>query len=265
MDKDTLQKSIDSLIDGLFAEEAPKADKVEKSMVKDMPSANKTTADEAAKQAPKAEKDESRGAGRPEQISSVPQTDQDGERSGQYDGDIAKKQEDAKKKEDSQVEPPKDMKKSWEASAEYQEYISLKKASEANNKAEELRKARQETSDLIKSAITEAVTTATTAVKAENESLRKSLEEQGDLIKAMANKPQRSKAVTGVQALEKSFGGSQPTGSGKLSKAELLDIGEELVKSKQLTMENVIELENTGYIYDPEARGILERAVARRK
>jgi hypothetical protein len=244
-----LNKSIDTLIDELFV------DSVAKSMIKDANPA-KETSDEVVKMAPKAEKDEARGAGRPKQISEIPQVDVDGKRSGEYDDSIAEKQEDAKKKEDSQVSPAEIMKKSI-SDSEYQEYQELKKAKVAKETAEILQKARQEQSDLIKSAVSEAIS----AVKAENESLRKSMQEQSDLIKAIANKPQQSKAITNVAAVEK-FQKSQT--SNTLSKAEILDVAEELVKSKELDMTSVIELENTGFIYDAEARGILERGIKRR-
>lgn len=250
---ETLTKSIDSLIDELFAED----EKVAKSMIKDANPA-KETADEAVKQAPKAEKDEARGEGRPEQISDVPQTDTDGARSGEYDGKIAKKNEETKKKEDTQVEVPEQMKKAV-SEQEWAEYQALKKAKQAAEETETLQKARKEQTDLIKAAVSEAVT----SIKSENEELRKSIKEQNDLIKAMANKPQPRKAVTSMQAVEKEdFKKSH--GSSSLSKAELLDVAEELMKSKKLSMENVIELENTGFIYDAEARHTLETAVKRR-
>lgn len=248
-----MDKTIDTLIDDLFAEST---DTVEKSMIKDSNPA-KETADAAVKAAPKGEKDESRDAGRPDQISDVPQTDEDGKRSGSYDSSIAKPQGDAKKKEDSQVAVPELMKKSI-SDSEWEEFQALKKAKVAAEQAETLEKARRETSDLIKSAVVEA----TSAIRQENESLRKSLEETSALVKAIANKPQRSKAVTGMAAVEKFEKSS--SGSNTLSKAEVLDVAEELVKSKQLSMEHVIELENTGFIYDSEARGVLERAVKRR-
>jgi len=250
MENDNLIKSIDSLIDDLFADEG---EEVTKSMIKDQ-KPQKETADEAVSQAPKAEKDESRGAGRPKQISSIPQSDVDGNRSGDYDDDIADKNEDGRKKEDAQVEPPKEMKKSL-SDAEFAEYQELKKAKAEAARTEELRKAQKEQTDLIKSAIQEA----TADIRSENESLRSMLNEQNDLIKSMANKPQRSKAVTSVQAVER-FQKSESS----LSKAELLDVAEDLVKSKQISMESAIELENNGFIYDPEVRGILEREVRRR-
>jgi hypothetical protein len=245
-----LNISIDALIDDLFAEP------VEKSMIKDANPA-KETADEATKQAPKSEKDEARGEGRPKQISDVPQTDEDGKRSGEYDGTIAAPQADAKKKEDSQVEAPEHMKKSV-TDAEWEEYQALKKAKTDKEAAETLQKARKEQADLIKSAVTEAIA----SVKTENEDLRKALKEQGELIKAMANKPQKSKAVTNVNAVEK-FEKSRSVDT--FSKAELLDIAEDLYKSKKLDMEHVIELDNNGFIFDDQARALVEREAAKRQ
>jgi hypothetical protein len=249
---DQLTQTIDSLIDSLFTEEP-----VAKSMIKDEKPA-KETADAAVKAAPKSEKDESRGEGRPKQISDVPQTDEDGEREGSYDKDITEKKDDAdgKKKEDSQVEAPKQMVKSFD-DAEYAEYQALKKAKAESEQAEVMRKAQKEQADLIKSAVVEA----TASIREENESLRKAMAEQVELIKSMANKPQKSKAVTNVQAVER-FQKSQA--STTMSKAELLDVAEELVKSGKLEMTSVIELENTGFIYDQEARAVLEREVKRR-
>lgn len=252
-----LNKAVDSLIDELFADETvAKAD-----MIKDQ-KPQKETADEAVKEAPKSEKDENRNAGRPKQISDVPQTDTDGARAGEYDGKIAMKHDDAKKKEDPQVEPPKWMEKS-EVSAptftaeEWEEYKALKKAKKKERKEEELRKASKDQVDLIKSAVVEA----TSSIRKENEDLRKSLAETAELVKSMANKPQKSKAVTNVQAVEK-FQKSE--GSVSMSKNEVLDVAEDLFKSKKLTAEHVIELENTGYIYEKEARDILEREVRKR-
>lgn len=251
-----LNKSIDELIDGLLLEETVvvEGEAVEKSMAQDIKP--DTKADAALKAVPKSENDEDRDAGRPKQISDVPEVDTDGERSGEYDAKIAKKNEDAKKKEDSQVKAPDQMKKSL-SDAEFAEYEALKKAETDRKTEETLQKARQETSDLIKSAVSEAVT----AVKAENNDLRKAIDEQGALIKAMANRPKQSKAITGMQAVEK-FQKSE--GSANLSKSEVLDVAEELVKSGKLTMDSCIELENSGFIYEPEARGVLEREIKRR-
>lgn len=250
-----LNKSIDSLIDELFAEPVEKSN-----MIKDQ-KPQKETADEAVNAAPKSEKDEKRDAGRPKQISEVPQTDTDGNRAGEYDGKIAAEHTDAKKKEDSQVEVPQQMKKSENTltDEEVAEYRALKKAKKQERKAEDLRKAQTMQVDLIKSAVIEA----TSGLRKENEDLRKSMEEQGNLIKSMANKPQKSKAVTNVQAVEKFQKSSSGSGN-TFSKSELLDVAEDLVKSKQLTVEHVIELENNGFIYDNEARRVLEREINRR-
>lgn len=250
---ENLEKSLDSLIDELFSEE--ESEVVEKSMIKDQ-APQKETADEAAKMIPKAEKDEARDAGRPKQISSIPQVDTDGKRDGEYDGDIATKNEDAKKKEDSQVQVTAEMKKSI-SDAEWQEFQALKKAQAEKAQEEALAKARKEQTDLIKSAVMEA----TSEIRKENEELRKALTEQSELIKSMANKPQRSKAITNIAAVEKFQKSEAPA---NYSKAEVLDVAESLVKSGKLTMEHVIELEQTGFIYEPEARAALESAVKRR-
>lgn len=248
---DALNKSIDALIDEMFAD-----DKIVKAdMIKEQ-KPQKETADEAVAQAPKSEKDEKRDAGRPKQISEIPQTDTDGNRAGDYDGKIAMEHKDAKKPEDPQVEVPSIMKKSL-TDSEWQEYQDLKKAREAATRQEDLRKARQENADLIKSAVVEAVS----GLRGENDDLRKALKEQGDLIKSMANKPQKGKALTNVQAVER-FQKSQNAET--MSRVEVLDVAEDLFKAGKLEMNSVIEMENTSYIYDPEQRGILEREIARR-
>lgn len=263
--QEDLVKSIDAQIDALFAEE----ETVEKAdMLKEDKQA-KTTADAAVNQAPKGQDDASRGAGRPDQISDVPNKDTDGKREGKYDDDITKKKtdKDGKKEEDSQVEPPADMKKSI-SEAEYAEFEAFKKAKADAAKEEEMKKARVEHSDLIKSAVVEAmkpIQDELVAAKRENEDLRKSMSEQGALIKAIANKPQPSKAITSVNSIEKSFTGSEDIQKSKaMSKSDLLDVAEDLVKSKALTTDHAIELEQTGFIYDPEARRVLESEVRRR-
>ena len=64
-----LNKSIDSLIDDLFT------DTVEKGDALNIAGDAKTTADAAIAAAPKMQDDAARGAGRPAQISDVPNTD----------------------------------------------------------------------------------------------------------------------------------------------------------------------------------------------
>ncbi len=255
MTTENLTKSIDSMIDDLFAEEIVEV--VEKSMIKDL-KPQKETADEGEKP-PKGQDDDSRGAGRPKQISDVPNKDTDGKRAKEYDKDITEKktEKDGKNPEQSQVQPPKDMKKSV-SDEEWTEFQEFKKSQVEAAKAEELKKAVEAQTDLIKSAVIEA----TAGIKDELIKANGKIDEQEELIKAMANKPQRSKAVTNVQAMEKSARvEAQPEA---LSKSEILDVAEDLAMNKKLTNEHVIELENTGHIYDAEARGVLEREIKRR-
>jgi hypothetical protein len=137
-----------------------------------------------------------------------------------------------------------------------EDFEILKKA-KTQKVEEELRKAKKEQTTLIKSAIFDA----TSALRKENEQLRKSFQETQELIKSMARKPQPRKSVAGVQVLEKSFEGQEAAQSNTFSKSEMLDVAEALVKSKQLSVEDVIELEDTGYIYNPASRAKLEIAL----
>lgn len=256
-DQEDLNKALDAFIDDFFAEEAEEVatEEVEKSMIKDQ-KPERETADQAMKEVPGSSSDD-KNPGRPKQISDVPKNDEDGKRSGEYDGDISEKNEDGKNKEQDQVKPgPEMVKKAWEETEEYKEYVELKKAKQAKEKEEELRKAKEEQSDLIKSALKEAIIPFTK----ENEELKKQLQEQGELIKSMANKPQKSKAVTNITAVEK-FAKSEDARS--FSKTDLLDAAEELVKSGELEVNHVIELEQTGYIYEKGPREILERKLKR--
>ena len=258
-----LTKSIDGLLDKLFGDSE---DTVEKSMIKDQKPAD-TTADKAKAKTPgSGTDDDKRNAGRPKQISDVPSTDTDGKRAKDYDAAIAEKNEDGKKKEDSQVQPPKDMKKSEEegtdtvsiSKADFEAFEAFKKSQKETEEAEALKKAEEKQNDLIKSAI-EA---AKADWDAEREELKKSIQEQTDLVKAMANKPQARRSISSVSALEKSgTTNGQPSLSPAEQKRIALEVGEELVKSKRIAMEHVIELENVGYIYDEEARSILTTEV----
>lgn len=264
-----LNKSIDSLIEDLFAEPVVKAGENF-----EVANASKTTADAAIASAPKMQDDASRGGGRPKQISDVPANDEDGKRDGQYDASIASGQseeenEEAKKQaksidqtssagrmgEGPKMKDPR-LSKSL-TDEEYAEYQAFKKAKEEDTKkqeelrkSEELKKAddlkKAELETLVKSAIASAIA----PLKQENETLKKSLNESATLIKAMAGQPQRSKSITGVDALEK----STPEGGERteFTKAEKLDAAERLVMKKSLPMDAVIELENTGTVYNPQ-------------
>ena len=254
MQDEKLIKSLDSLIDNLFAQEE---ESIEKSMIKDAPP-QEETADEAMKKVPGYEDDKKRNAGRSKEISDVPKIDEDGRRQDTYDDAIASKNEDGKTPEQDQVKPaPEMIKKSWEQTPEYAEYVALKKAKEESEKAEVLKKAKEEQVDLIKSAVREA----TSEIAKENEFLKAQLMEQGELIKSIANKPQKGKAITNLTAVEK-FQKSEASSS--YSKQDLLDAAESLVKSKQLDDVHLIELEQTGYIFDAEARRVLEKELKKR-
>lgn len=266
-----LNKSIDSLIEDLFAEPVSKSDNL------DVASASKTTADAAIASAPKMQDDGSRGAGRPKQISDVPQTDEDGKRDGSYDASIASGQseeenEEAKKQAKSidqttsagrmGGEGPK-MKDPRLSKSEQEELEAFRKAkADSESKAEELRKSEEiKKADEIKKAeletlVKSAIASALEPVKKENETLKKSLDESQALIKAMAGQPQRSKSITGVEALEKSM----PEGQGQteFTKKDKLDAAERLVMKKSLPMDAVIELENTGTVYNKQWQQAIE-------
>lgn len=268
---DNLTKSIDTLIDDLFAEPVEKAgDNL------DVASAAKTTADAAISAAPKMQDDAARGAGRPKQISDVPDTDEDGKRDGTYDASIAAGQsetenEEAKKQaksidqttaagrmgEGAKMKDPRLTKSVTDE--EYAEFQAFKKAqaeqadlkkSEEIKKADDIKKAELET--LVKSAVAAAIE----PVKKENETLKKSLNEATTLVKAMAAQPQRSKSITGIEALEK----SSPEGSERteFTKAEKLDAAERLYLKKSIPMDAVVELENTGTVFRQDWRQAIE-------
>jgi hypothetical protein len=265
-----LNKSIDTLIDELFSEPVKKGENFE------VANASKTTADAVVNAAPKAQNDDARGAGRPKQISSVPNVDQDGKRSSEYDAAIAAKQaeeenEEAKKQalavtqvskeghmgEGKKMHDPR-LSKSI-SDEEYAEFEAFKKsqadakakaAQEDLRKAEDLKKA--ELQDLIKSAVNSAVS----GIRQENESLKKSLDKSNELIKAIASQPQRSKSVTGIDALEKSM--HEGSGKTEFTKSEKLDAAEALVKAGKLPMDAVIELENTNTVFNKSWQAAIE-------
>lgn len=267
-----LNKSIDTLIDDLFA------DTVEKSI--DIAGDSKTTADAAIASAPKSQDDASRGAGRPKQISDVPDTDEDGKRDGTYDSTIAAaigeiENEEAKKQAKSidqttaagrmgeapKMKDPRLTKSITDE--EYAEFQAFQKSkTEATQKQEELRKSEEikkaddlrkaELETLVKSAVTSAIA----PLKQENETLKKSLNEASTLVKAMASQPQKSKSITGVDALEKS--NPESTGKTEFTKSEKLDAAERLVMKKSIPMDAVIELENTGTVYNKQWQQAIE-------
>lgn len=285
MDKTTkqnedLNKSIDSLIEDLFAEPVQKADNL------NIAGDAKTTADAAIAAAPAMQDDAARGAGRPKQISDVPKNDEDGKRDGQYDGSIAAVQAEEEnpeaKKQSRSIDQTTSTGRMGEApkmkdprltksvsEEEYAEFEAFKKSqadakakADAEAKAQELKKSedlkKAELQDLVKSAVESAIA----PVKKENEQLKKSLDESQALIKAMAGQPQRSKSVTGIEALEKST--PESTGPQEFTKSEKLDAAESLVKAGKLPVDAVIELENTNTVYRKDWQQLIERELEKR-
>lgn len=273
MSTEKLEKSIDELIEDVFGEEVVKSEEIYHY------SDSKTTADAVMSEVPSSEKDESRGAGRPKQISDVPQKDQDGRRASEYDASISEDESDKGEEPEETKKQSQPMDQSIDAhrfaaspkmkdprlsksisEEEYAEFEAFKKAQveaketakkEELKKAEELRKVEAES--LVKAAVEKALS----PIKKENEELKKSILEQNTLIKAMASQPQRAKSVTGIDVLEKSK--EEVRGQESVSKAEKLDAAEELFKAGQIPMEAIVELDNTGTIYNPEHRRLIEK------
>lgn len=265
MSNESLNKSIDSIIDELFAETT---ESVEKSI--DIAEDSKTKADEVMSQAPKSQDDDSRGAGRPKQISDVPKNDQDGQRAKNYDDSIS---ENAKEQDQDEVDQVKEMnqiKEGGRAKAsgapdmkpfkkslteqEFEEYMELKRAKKEED-ASVMKKAEDaKTEALIKS----VVEITAKRYEVQIDSLSKSIKEQDALIKAMSEQPSSPKSITNIEALEKSYNNDSNEPE-SFSKSEMLDAAEELFKAGKLRDSHVIELENNGYIYDVNARKVLEK------
>lgn len=278
-----LTKSIDSLLDEVFAE----PETTEKSI--DIAKDAKTTADAVMSQVPASQDDASRGAGRPKQISDVPKNDQDGKRDGQYDASIAQahgdeENEEAKKqakavdqcssaghmaqspkaprsapfkKSDGSEITEEDFRK-FEAFEKAQKEEAEKAKAEELRKSEELAKAerKRETESLIKS----AVEAATSKISKENEELKKSLNETQALVKAMASQPMPAKSVTSIQGLQSLEKSERPEDKGPetFSKSEILDAAMDLAMKGQISSEAVSEIEMTGRVHDASARQKIE-------
>lgn len=272
---DELTKSIDALVEDFFAE----SETVEKASENfEVANANKTTADAVVNAAPKMENDESRGAGRPKDDHDVPSEDEDGNKAKGYDA-VQKEQgeeENAEaKKQASSVSQTsekghfgtkpsmKDPRLSKSLTdEEYAEYQAFKKAQvESKEKAqqEELKKAEElkkvEQTNLIKAAVESALG----IVRKENEELKKAMTEQGALIKAMASQPRQAKSVTSIEVLEKSQEVVPGQGGGTFSKAEILDAAEALMKAGKISMNEVIEIDNCGTVFNAQTRKLIEQ------
>lgn len=283
----TLNKASDAIHE-IIGE--PKQAKEEKDPNKNSP----TRADDPANDAPKSEEDEKAGKkrGRPEDLSQMANRDMStGESKGAYDSSVSHASVNPNMSEASQVKQPENLKsKGSDKSADdsdkaeqsqdqkssdhpelkefsqvrlpehlikgdtveisKEEYETLKKF-----QAESLKKADvEQTSTLIKAEVEKA----TSSFKKENEDLRKEVEKTTTLLKALVKKPQPRKSISSLAALEKG-GQSYEQAEKFYSRDEKLDAAEELVKSKDLTLEDVIELENTGTLLDPAKRARIER------
>ncbi len=269
-----LNKSIDALIDEIFVE------KVTKAMDIELAGDSKTKADDAVSKAPSSQKDEARAAGRPKQISDVPQTDQDGKRASEYDSAITEDSKESDQTEASQVKEANQIKNKGgnDASkpqsapfkksegmseADWNEFQAFKKA-KAEKESEALRKADEDRqSDLIKSVVEKTVEKMKKGYEEKIEGLQKSLNEQNRMVKAMAESPRTAKTITNIEVLEK---GTERAAEQRttFSKSEMMDAAEELHKAGKLQLDQVVELDNNGYIYDSSARKTLEQYLARK-
>lgn len=255
-----LNKSIDALLDELF--KGPKPEKIEiaeKKVSNETPMEAKKpamTSDEGLEGVDAGEEESDGENGRPKDPSNMSHRDADGASHLDYDSSITSP---AKKVPNETTNSPA-LKKSFQVSEE--DYELLRKA-KAAQQAEALRKVRDEQTNLIKSAVQEAIS----PLKAENEALRKSISEQEALLKSMAKKPRQQKSISTVAVLEKSFAGNDESAPRQeaFSKSEMLDAAERLMKSKVFSLNDVIELDDTGYIYDAGKRRALEEELRRQK
>jgi len=280
MNEEQLTKSIDALIDDLFTAEP---EEVEKSI--EIAKDADTTADKAVGKAPKAQKDEARGAGRPKQISDIPQEDMDGDRANEYDDEISENDDKETQPEETQQSPSIDQacegkgrlksspkapairpfKKSETGESEEisdEDWAAFQEFKKSQAEAEELKKAeeaKKEQEELVKSAVAAAIAD----VRKENEELRKSVSESQELLKAMASTPAKPKSITNVQALEKSES-PEEKGPETFTKSEILDGMEELVKAGKLSDQVVYEYEMTDRVTDPETRKAVEDYMSKR-
>ena len=257
--EEDLNKSIDSLLDDLFTEDSTEdstEDVIEKSKnaIDEIVGAPKQTdkdiledpeddADKAAAKAPKSKKDH-----RPvKEDSDVPEVDTDGNRAKGYDSvqakasasDVANEKKTIAKSEDEVVISKED-------------FEILKKA-KADAEEAEANKAKDEQEALIKAMVSE-----------QTEDLKKALNDSTELMKSLAkenaelkSRPKMQKSFTSIQEFD-SIEKAGPVNK-SFTKSEMLDAAEELAKSGDIRIDQVIELENNGTIYEQEARQKIEK------
>lgn len=252
MDREELLKSVDSKVDEYFAEDVTE-ETVEKSSKDNRQGsgASKTSADEGEK--PKKAKNEEDGEnGRPKDPSNMNKRDAVGDAKATYDKDYtapAKKQAHETTVAKSETADPK----TYQVSEE--DYAVLQKAKESAQE-EVLQKARDEQATLLKSVITEAIQPLQTEIASQKEDNAK----MAALVKSMKEAPQPRKAVTNVNAIEKSFGANEPGNQPQeFQKAEVEQVLDELHKAGQIKDTEVIEYDMTQHIQNPETRAKVER------
>lgn len=271
MNKESLEKSIDSLIEAMLLEKSEDVmDALVGKPVHDDeqnpqdPKAAKTTAD-AALPPETATEHEGRG-GRPAEVHEIreEQGDSNEEDVGQGKKTKEAKGYDAVQSEAKEVHPETtvshnpagdhaDMNKGVLISKE--DYAFLVKAKEMV-KARQLKKSQEKQESLVKSMIAKE----TEGLVRVNSALAKKLEETTNLLKSLGSRPRQSKSITSASALEKSFSDARTQDEQtEFTKAQKLDAAESLMKSGEISMNDVIELENTGFIYDPRKRAAVER------
>lgn len=294
-----LLKSMDSLIDEFFMEDAPETSEeetvekseetavedateeetVEKSkdaiheIIDEKPKAAKadspnnksaTTADEDLDSGEKVEEDDEAGKkrGRSKDISSWEDRGKDGDTSNrQYDRDITSPAQDPSKPEDSQVQAPAHISKSEEdtVTISKEEYELFKKSLEE--------KAAKEQEEALQKAKQEQTDLIKSAVSEATADLREKLEKANATIEKLAAKPKQRQSIESVVALEK--GGYAPDAqSGKVetfSKSEILDAAQALFEEGKLNrIEDIIEIETTGVSNNPEVRRLVENKLRNR-
>lgn len=258
-----IKKSAEELIDELFMEEAHEeqdvVEKAKEDVTQDLIDGKKskekpedcgakvTLADEVKPPKPKKDDEE----GRPEQISDVPDVDEDGSRAKGYE---------SVQKPNSKTPEVSDkgtVVKAFEVSAEDFELLQKAKAEKTE---QELKKAKQEQEELIKAEIKAQTESLTNQV----EELKKALEDSQKLLKAVAKVPSAPKSITSVAALEKSFTNADDEPVAKSwSKADILDACEELCKAEKISVEDVIEFENLGTLNN-QAKREVEKFLAKK-
>jgi len=273
MNQEEIKKSAQALIDEMFDTETEIPTITEEETIEKA----KQTADEAIAEAPKSQDDAKRGAGRPQEITDVPKKDKDGKRAGKYDDDITendgKEDQPAETKDQIKVKdqvtgggkdkasPAPDMapfKKSI-SDEDFEEYTALKKAKEDAIRVEELKKAQADEGETLKKAMSEVIE----PLKKAFDELKAKNEEQADLIKAISNRPVSTKSITSVEQLEKSQD-PQSAGPETFSKAEVADAIDDLVKSKDIGDNYVIEYELSGNIANQAVKQMIEKKLQKK-